>query len=338
MAMLMVFSVTTVSAQYRSDCAADTNMFIGINGTWTDDWTDALAGSLTNVPISAEVKVGSNPYIDQAVISSFSIAVSNDAGEPSITIDNSNIGSYGDAWQPTIPAAFFTAGAVVTVAMTVDPDDTSAPKGCTQPWTYTWTLTTATGCVPVVAEAIAPNYSPDSGTTWFNAEENTTPGQIDVLSTDGTITFGPWPTDGIYTWEWTGACAGSLSDPAVREPVFTIGTESCALTATATRDDGCGGTVMSSYTFNIIVDGKPLGVEKFEQAGFSMYPNPAKDNLIINFNGNLDITILNTSGQKIMSRSINGQETIDVSRLSRGLYFVKIAADKDVMTRKFIKE
>lgn len=326
MTILMVFSTTTILAQRGTCNSGETNAYIGINGIWTDDYSDALVRSIADVPIGAVVKVGSNPYIDQSAnVASFSFAVSNDAGEPSITIDNSNIGSYPPAWEPTIPAAFFTAGAVVTIAMTITPG-TNVPFGCTTPWTYTWTLTTATGCV-------APAYAySNTGSGWVNETVgNTTINLYNVPTSE--ITLGVDPKNNTTPAIWNGC--GVATDTSTTELWFTPSFDVNGLcTITADYTDVCD--VVTTYTFNLSANA--LGIETFEKAGFSMYPNPAKDILNINFKGDLDVTILNTSGQKVLSRSINGQDTFDVSKLSKGLYFVKLTSGKDVITKKFIKE
>lgn len=311
-AFLMVICVTNVFAQAGtpSTCGTVTPYYNAGTGWVNIDTTNGDNLNL-NMVAGSDIIVGINPTGDATYV---------------ITVNSTQIYS-GSATDYTVanPVPNVNDTAVVVVQYT----DTCGT------YTYTWNLT-GLGCVPLTAEAITPYYNAGSG--WANATENTVPGEINVLSTDGTITFGPQPTSGSYTWEWTGACVAGLSATDVREPTYTIGSESCALTAKATLDDGCGGTEVVSYTFNIIVDGQSLGIEKFEQAGFSMYPNPVNDNLIINFNGDLEVDILNTSGQKVISQSINSEGVINVSGLPSGLYIAKLTSDNDFIARKFIKK
>lgn len=75
----------------------------------------------------------------------------------------------------------------------------------------------------------------------------------------------------------------------------------------------------------------------------SIYPNPAKDILIINFDNN-DlymgiIQIFNTNGQKVYGERMTKKTTqIDVRNLQKGIYFIKFNNQNKVETRVFIKQ
>ena len=74
----------------------------------------------------------------------------------------------------------------------------------------------------------------------------------------------------------------------------------------------------------------------------SFYPNPAKNTLIIKTLGNFkDIyfTLLNINGQEVMKQQITANKTeIDINKLTSGVYFVKLIADKTIEVKKIIKE
>ena len=75
------------------------------------------------------------------------------------------------------------------------------------------------------------------------------------------------------------------------------------------------------------------GISEIESASVKIYPNPVKDELKIE-SGDLTIKkveILDVTG-KVVGNSIN------VSALSQGIYFVKIETDKGIITRKLVKE
>ncbi|MFP4845324.1 T9SS type A sorting domain-containing protein, partial [Winogradskyella sp. PE311] len=63
---------------------------------------------------------------------------------------------------------------------------------------------------------------------------------------------------------------------------------------------------------------------------FSVYPNPAKDSVNINFNGNsvldLNVQLFDVLGKEVYSRplSTQGTMTIDISNLENGTYFMNI--------------
>tara|TARA_B100001059_G_scaffold198171_1_gene203925 strand:+ start:1052 stop:1999 length:948 start_codon:yes stop_codon:yes gene_type:complete len=73
----------------------------------------------------------------------------------------------------------------------------------------------------------------------------------------------------------------------------------------------------------------------------NIYPNPANDHIAIDF-GNLDnvedwnIKIINILGQEVLSHPIN-TDKINVSELSKGVYYIKISDGMSQIDRKFIK-
>jgi len=78
----------------------------------------------------------------------------------------------------------------------------------------------------------------------------------------------------------------------------------------------------------------------FNVKGFLIYPNPAKNILNINTaNKQLsDIKILDAMGKIVASFPANkANESIDVSALSIGIYFVQISTVQSISTLKFVK-
>lgn len=68
-----------------------------------------------------------------------------------------------------------------------------------------------------------------------------------------------------------------------------------------------------------------------------IYPNPTSDILNIQTEQKISkIEILDTSGKLLKSNSGSGK-TINVSNLSKGIYLIKIYADKNIINSKFIK-
>ena len=80
-----------------------------------------------------------------------------------------------------------------------------------------------------------------------------------------------------------------------------------------------------------------------ENESFSIYPNPAKTSLFIKakngFNPYSTIIITDVLGKEIYQiNAINAELEIDISKLTNGIYFVKLNNEKGVFTQKFIKE
>ncbi len=74
---------------------------------------------------------------------------------------------------------------------------------------------------------------------------------------------------------------------------------------------------------------------------FTVYPNPAKEVLNINYTDEFTInsfSIYNTLGQLIQIISDPNDKSIDVSELKTGIYILTITSDKGIASIKFIKE
>jgi hypothetical protein len=82
------------------------------------------------------------------------------------------------------------------------------------------------------------------------------------------------------------------------------------------------------------------GIENNVLLGFSMYPNPAANNLNISAKEAIqNAAVYNVLGKKVMSLNINkSSESIDISNLASGIYFLKYNVNKKVGTAKFIKQ
>ena len=72
---------------------------------------------------------------------------------------------------------------------------------------------------------------------------------------------------------------------------------------------------------------------------FSLYPNPANNILTLSSNKNfeiIEISIFDINAKSILMCKNNS--SIDVSKLTSGIYFIKIKTDKGEFSQKFIKE
>ncbi len=87
-----------------------------------------------------------------------------------------------------------------------------------------------------------------------------------------------------------------------------------------------------------------LGISSQEDNLFSIYPNPAKNELFLsltNTTSNLKIKIFNIEGKLLSTQSLEfeKQAAVDVSNLSNGIYFLNIEAENgNTIFKKFVKE
>ncbi len=86
-----------------------------------------------------------------------------------------------------------------------------------------------------------------------------------------------------------------------------------------------------------VINFSTLSTKKEDLTGVSLYPNPANENVTIKGVDNLEsVQVMNVNGQRIMSFNSN-IETINVSNLANGIYFVKLETDVAAKTIKLIK-
>lgn len=87
------------------------------------------------------------------------------------------------------------------------------------------------------------------------------------------------------------------------------------------------------------IEGGPLSVVENDSENFKIYPNPVSDHLFINSEKPVigKMSIFSTSGQKILQMDGNAS-AIDVSSLSKGMYFLEIISEEGISLQKFIKK
>lgn len=83
-------------------------------------------------------------------------------------------------------------------------------------------------------------------------------------------------------------------------------------------------------------DGTP--VFEVNNEDISLYPNPAKTYFAVNTDDNAQVEVYTINGQLVLNKQITGKENIPISRLSAGLYIVKIKTANTVEIRNLIVE
>lgn len=97
-----------------------------------------------------------------------------------------------------------------------------------------------------------------------------------------------------------------------------------------------------NFPMSVMVQGKTepvVGINNVEAnaANTSIYPNPATDDIIVRSDNKIEqITMYNVLGQKVGQ---GNSKTIDVSRLTYGVYYVKIRFENNIsVTKSFVKK
>jgi hypothetical protein len=99
------------------------------------------------------------------------------------------------------------------------------------------------------------------------------------------------------------------------------------------------GKFMYSPTATLLASGSETALK------VEFYPNPAKDNLHIIVDGivgEATLQIVNTLGQVVLEESLNASgtltQTLDVSKLLKGTYMLKLQSDGSQTIKRFIKQ
>ncbi len=187
-----------------------------------------------------------------------------------------------------------------------------------------------------------------------------------------TLTFDNYPeetsweiTDSNGTVVYSGGTYGSEPDGSTKTINMCIDTGCYTFTMKDSYGDGmCCSYGNGSYTFTKDSDGTVLAsggsFQSSESTDFCLntngfasseegihenmidldiYPNPVDDFMMLKVKDqNMDkFVIMNMAGQRVLSGDIN-DDTINVSKLNAGVYFIKVMSDKKNITQRFIKK
>jgi len=70
----------------------------------------------------------------------------------------------------------------------------------------------------------------------------------------------------------------------------------------------------------------------------TLFPNPTTSSFSINNEGSAKVEVYNLRSNLVLSTTVNGKEAISVSKLSAGIYVVKIITDGSVVTKRLVVE
>jgi hypothetical protein len=82
-----------------------------------------------------------------------------------------------------------------------------------------------------------------------------------------------------------------------------------------------------------------LSTSEFTQIDFNVYPNPVKHKLTVSITNEASYSLITVSGQVVKSGQLRtGENTLNVSSFSSGLYFLQVKTEKGISTKKIIKD
>jgi hypothetical protein len=105
--------------------------------------------------------------------------------------------------------------------------------------------------------------------------------------------------------------------------------------------DGGNGSTTAIYVDNLyFYKNKPVGIDEFDRAEFSVFPNPANDAWNIKSEQNIDlIQVFDIQGQLVITLTPNSETaSINAIGLTKGIYFVKLNSAKGTKSVRLIKQ
>ncbi|UOK42325.1 MULTISPECIES: S8 family serine peptidase [Flavobacterium] len=84
-----------------------------------------------------------------------------------------------------------------------------------------------------------------------------------------------------------------------------------------------------------------ISASQFEEKKFMLYPNPAKNQIIVSFTPSVkdsEISLYNILGQTVLKKKIKDNQSIDIDNLNAGIYTYKITLNQKTETGKLIKK
>jgi len=186
--------------------------------------------------------------------------------------------------------------------------------------TYDVMLTDANGCTNNDAFQVIQNPLPN---VIVSGNSNPRRNDYDTLSATGADS---------YLWS-----TGSTSDTTI-----VLATSDTSYYVTGTDINGC----VNSDTFAIVIN--TVGVKDYSKDNeILLFPNPASHTVYLKLNGEMysgvaDLKIINQAGKIVMSQKVNINSEIvlpiNISGLSKGVYFIEITSNTSYTNLKLVKE
>ena len=235
-----------------------------------------------------------------------------------VTSNQSWIVSRNASWLTVSPSS---GGANNTFTITATANTSTSSRTATV--TVTGDFTTRTISVTQAAS----NALSVSQETYTFAASRSTSSAITVTSNVS------WTVSSNASWLTLSRTSGSNNNTFTMTATANTSTSSRSATVTVT---GGGITRTISVTQSGIND--DVSIDEVENAKFQVFPNPAKDEIFIKSDSQIEkVEIFSLTGNLLFVEN-NFNEKISVSTLPKGIYLLNVYTDKGVAVSKIVKE
>ena len=143
-------------------------------------------------------------------------------------------------------------------------------------------------------------------------------GNILSVSAGGTL------SNNTYKWFRNGTLIATIKGDSVFHPAQSGNYSVQIKNSVATKLTLSSNTIAySALNEPVIASAQDPVQQKGKTNLFRIYPNPANDILHVETNGSTILSLINQSGKLLVTRSINGKGSINISGITPGLYYLK---------------
>lgn len=143
-----------------------------------------------------------------------------------------------------------------------------------------------------------------------------------------TVNFSDASTGSVMTYAWDFGDGNTATSANPTHTYTTDGTYTACLTVT--NNEGCEDVICKTVTI------AGVGIEQSNIESFAVYPNPTSGIVQIKTSSNGNLSVINLIGEIIYHSTIRANQTLDLSHLNKGTYFVQFESNGQVTTEKLI--
>jgi hypothetical protein len=317
----------------------------GISGTWSPVVNNTATTTYTFTPnagqcgVTTTMTVTVNTTLTTPDFTQIPAICSGSSFTLPTTSNNGISGTWSPAVNNTATTTYtFTpnsgqcassATMIVTVNNTVIPTFTQVPAVCSGE-TFALPAVSTNGISgtwsPAVNNTATTTYTftPSSGQCVQDASMTVVVNTVNTTINTVGITLTAAATSAVYQWV---DCSTDQPIAGATNATF-IPTQNGSYAVVVTQNN-------CSDTSNCIVI-STVGVEALVQTGWNIYPNPVNDQLFVEVGDAMEITIIDMTGKTVQSGTLkSGKNALNVSLLTRGVYFIRSESGANV---KFVKQ
>lgn len=289
------------------------------NGTYT---LTLLSTNSTTTNTSTQI-VNVQSCISPSV--SFSVPTGTNCNNAALSFTNTSTGS------PT-PTFSWSTSPAANVTISPSPTASNAAITFSAPGVYSVTLwaSNASGTAQVTQTVNVSNCAPVSS---FTLPANTCTGTALTMTNNST---------GATSYSWScSPSAGSISSATAMSPTITfVNPATYTVTLKATN---VSGSTISTQTITVTACAG-IAENNLLSENVHVFPNPAKDFVVVelssNYTDSYTFTLTNILGKSVMSEKVLAKDkvSINLSNLSKGVYFLSVETKGQKATKKIVIE